>query len=177
MPNYFCVNKSGVTIPVFAYDYQTRIGSIFDRESFGFDAEDGGDWVDDKIIFRNSSGNLEWGYIQGGNYPFSNCTDYPYQTGISIKGGTYYTFFMRNMETVYRADGTYWGKVAAGCRVATDNPYSGDSNPQWKSIKYVESSSGGWVAVNDYAGDHGYVNTGMDTHGSSWNTISMYGSW
>jgi hypothetical protein len=67
--------------------------------------------------------------------------------------------------------------VAAGCRVATQNPNSGDTHPQWKEISYVERSDGQWISVSGAGCDYGYVNTGLDTGGSGSDYISMYGSW
>lgn len=44
MLNYFCINKSGIAVPVSSdTDKRSQIGTIYDREAFGYDWDWGGD--------------------------------------------------------------------------------------------------------------------------------------
>ena len=187
MSNSFCVNKSGVSCPVYAepgwpdLEKLTRIGTIYNREAFGFDANWGGDGVFNHIVFRNSSGRVVYGFLDPlvvSDHPdvLTPCSDYPYGT-ITINGVKYITFKFRRKETVYRGDGTVWGAVAAGMRVACKTDLAGDSHPEWKAINYVErSTDGAWIKVQGAGLSYGFVNTGLED-GSMPTTISMYGSW
>lgn len=60
MSNYFCINKSGLKIPVYSDTKKTKqIGTLYDREAFGYDCNWGGD---DYFAVLNSE-------ILPGNYP------------------------------------------------------------------------------------------------------------
>lgn len=178
MSNYFCVNKSGKAVTVYASSDETskKIGKINNREAFGYNRDMGGDDVFCNIVFRNSSGNLEYGYIISppeGCLTF--CTAYP--SGTEKIGGTkYYTFKFRKSAKVYTAAGKSWGGVAEDCRVACLTAMSGSSHPEWKGINYVESSNGKWVKVTGDGYEYGFVDTGL-SKGSSYSAIPMYGSW
>ena len=64
MSNYFCINKSGLKIPVYSDTKKTKqIGTLYDREAFGYDCNWGGDDYFCRIEFRNSAGKLSGGYI------------------------------------------------------------------------------------------------------------------
>lgn len=185
MSNLFCINKSGGNCPVYdRAEYsgagRKKIGSIYNREAFGYDQDWGGDGVFNHIIFRNSSGQLAWGFLEPEyveNYPetITYCEDYPFGTA-TIKGSRYITFKFRRAEKIYKSDGSSWGTVASGQRVACLNSFSGSSNPHWKGINYVEKTDGTWVKVSGAGYDFGFVNTGLDK-GSSPTNISMYGNW
>ena len=46
MSNYLCINKSGLKIPVYSDTKKTKqIGTIYEREAFGFDCNWGGDYI------------------------------------------------------------------------------------------------------------------------------------
>lgn len=182
MSNEFCINKSGQTIPVYdTPEKNNRIGSIYNREAFGWDRDWGGDLIFNHIIFRNSAGNVVWGFIVANTPDFpagvnTDCTDYPYGTA-TINGINYVTFKFRRSETIYKGDGTTWGSVASGMRVACLSSLSGQSHPNWKSINYVERSSDHqWIPVTGGGYNYGFVNTGLED-GSTPSTISMYGTW
>lgn len=196
MSNYFCINKSGYSVPVwsgpgFANTANIyRIGTIGNREAFGFDAEAGGDGVFNCITFLNSSGQLVRGWLtncdengndilSGGDWVnvFAACTDYPYGT-ININGTTYKTFKFRRTEEIYTPSGDRWGSVAAECCVACLTALAGSSNSTLKGINYVERSyDGAWIQVTSPSGEtYGFVDTGLNT-GSGPSTISMYGTW
>lgn len=176
--NYFCINKSGQTIPVYSDTQKTsQIGSIYNREAFGYDNNWGGDGYFCHIIFRQANGSLAYGFIiDPPSNAMADCTEYPYGTE-KIGNTEYKTFIMRRSMSVYDADGNPWGSVAANCRVACLTAMAGDSHPEWKGINYVESSKGGWVQVtssNNRA--YGFVDTGLSI-ASGYNSIPMYGSW
>lgn len=177
MANSFCINKSGKSIPVYSDINKTRvIGSIYDREAFGFNANWGGDYYYFNIVFLNSNGSLASGFlIDPPKNSVVSCTKYPYGSA-TINKVKYKTFKMRKLRNVYKADGTKWGAVAANCRVACSSDVSGTSHPDWKCIEYVESSKGGWVKVTGNGSNYGFVDTGLSV-ASGHNSIPMYGSW
>ena len=177
MSNYFCINKSGIKIPVYSdTNKTTQIGSIYDREAYGYNANWGGDGYFCNIAFRRADGKISGGFIiDPPNGSMTDCTDYPYGTD-KIGGITYNTFLMRNSRNVYKTDGTLWGSVAANRRVACLTAMSGDSNPHWKGINYVENSSGQWIPVTGNGSNYGFVDTGLEI-ASGYKSIPMYGSW
>jgi len=113
---------------------------------------------------------------------FTGIGKYPYGREY-INGAWHITFKFRRTENVYTATGRYWGRVAAGMRVAcldTTEFYrsgSGQKNPHWKVINYVERSTDrAWIKVTGDGVNYGIVDIGLD-HGSSPSSISMYGTW
>lgn len=177
MLNYFCINKSGIAVPVSSdTDKRSQIGTIYDREAFGYDWDWGGDNYFCHILFRKSNGSLSYGFIiDPPNRSMNDCTDYPYGTAI-IDGIQYYTFIMRQSQPVYTAGGTRWGAVGANCRVACITALAGSSHPDWKGINYVESTKGAWVKVTGDGSDYGFVDTGLSV-ASAYRSIPFYGSW
>ena len=177
MSNIFCVNKSGVSVPVYSNQNESqRIGTIGNREAFGYDRNWGGDGVRCNIIFLNSSGSLSYGFLL--NPPdrtLTPCIDYPYGTA-RINGTEYKTFIMRRSRNVYKADGSLWGTVTANRKVACLSGMSGDSHPDWKGINYVENTSGAWVRVTGAGSNYGFVDTGLGV-ASGYSSIPMYGRW
>lgn len=64
MSNYFCVNKSGSSVPVYSDTKKSStIGSILNREAYGYDFNWGGDDYFCHILFRKSDGTLSYGFI------------------------------------------------------------------------------------------------------------------
>jgi len=190
MANKICINKSGVSIPIWDQpefpwaSNAVQIGTLYNTEAFGYNADWGGDGVFNAIKFRNSSGNIATGWLNddysGGNPLPSgwakDCTLYPYGT-VTIGGTSYKTFKFRKSETVYSPSGDVWGSVASGMRVACLNATAGSSHPEWKLVNYVErSSDGAWIQVTGSGYTHGFVNVGLED-GSMPSTISMYGTW
>lgn len=177
MSNVFCVNKSGITIPVYSdRSATTQIGTIANREAFGYNVNYGGDGAFNLIRFKSAAGPLVDGFIiNPPNGAMAECTDYPYGTAV-INGETFFTFIMRRTSTVYRTDGTVWGSVAANRRVACRTAMAGDSHTEWKGINYVENTSGVWVQVTSYGSAYGFVDTGLSIASGAAN-IPMYGSW
>ena len=96
MSNYFCINKSGTKIPVYSDTQKTKqIGTIYDREAFGYNANWGGDNYFCNIAFRNSNGNITGGFIiDPPNNSMMDCTDYPYGT-VTLDNRQYYTFLIK----------------------------------------------------------------------------------
>lgn len=195
MSNEFCVNKSGRSVPIWdrpgwpRYEGSKRIGTIYNREAFGADYNWGGDGVYIRIVFRNSSGQVTYGWFvnedEYGNRIlsdndfanfFKGCAYYPYGT-VKINGTVYKTFKFRRSEPVYTANLNNWGAVASGMRVACFTSLSGSSFANLKAINYVERSyDGAWIQVTGDGYNYGFVNTGLED-GSSPTTISMYGTW
>lgn len=193
----FCVNKTNKIIPVYKYEIPlyrpyTQIGRIYPREAFArFPVY--GEGTETPILFLNSAGQLTEGFIDEVELAdlltleewdafYSGVGEYPYDMEF-IDGNWCITFKFRRTENVYTATGRYWGRVAAGMRVAcldtTDffKNGSGQTHPNWKAINYVErSTDGAWIKVSGDGKDYGFVDTGLD-HGSGPSKISMYGSW
>jgi hypothetical protein len=177
MSNLFCINKSGQNIPIYSATNQaTQIGTIYNREAFGYDKNWGGDGYFCHILFKNSSGSLSYGFIiDPPNNAIAKCTDYPYGTA-PIHGQQYITFLMRSSRNVYTVGGTNWGTVAANRRVACINATAGDRHPDWKSIYYVENTRGQWIPVTGDGANYGFVDSGLSV-ASGYGSIPMYGSW
>ena len=177
MSNYFCINKSGQNVPVYSdTNKSTQVGTIYNREAFGYDRNWGGDDYFCHIIFRKSNGSLSYGFIiDPPNNSIMDCTDYPYGT-VNIDGKQYKTFLMRSSRNVCTVGGTKWGAVGANCRVACISAMAGDSHPEWKGINYVESTKGGWVKVTGDEASYGFVDPGLSV-ASGYSSIPMYGSW
>lgn len=178
MSSIFCINKSGKKYNVYDdTDSKNRIGSIGVNEAFGWFRDWGGDYVFNRIIFNDGYGNLKWGFLnEVSMYALTGCDEYPYGT-VTIDGYKYITFKFRRTEEVRYADGTYWGTVYKGARIACKSSFAQLSEPYWKGVNYVEKpSTGEWVKVTGKGYDYGFVNTGLKT-GAMPNTISMYGSW
>ena len=177
MNNWFCINKSGKSVPVYSDPDKTKkIGTIYNREAFGYFKNWGGDDVVCYIVFLNSSGTLTNGFLV--NPPDNSrvpCTNYPYGTK-TIYGTKYYTFKLRKSRTVYTVKGNKWGTVAAGRRVACLTALAGDTKAHWKGINYVENSSGGWDQVTGDGSSYGFVDTGLGVS-SGYDSIPFYGSW
>jgi hypothetical protein len=177
MSNIFCVNKSGVSVPVYSNQNEgQRIGTIGNREAFGYYRDWGGDGARCNIIFLNSSGSLSYGCLL---YPpdgtLTPCTSYPYGKAI-INGMEYTTFIMRRARNVYKVDESLWGTVAANRKVACQTGMSGENHPDWKGINYVESTSGAWVRVTGAGSNYGFVDAGLGV-ASGYSSIPMYGRW
>ncbi len=175
--NWFCINKSGSNYPIYDYNVVTqkftRVGTLYNREAFIFLGGDNFDF----IMFLASDGTLKTACIDPVKYPvpMSLCTEYPYSVE-NIEGHPYKIFKMRKTEPIYKANGDYWGDVAAGMYVATDNDEVGDTKQYLKLIRYVKSTSGKWVRVDESGSKYGYVDTGLRT-ASGYSTIPFYGSW
>ena len=182
---YFMINKTNTTYKIYDIDHGNQlVGRLYPRESYIYYGEEG---ERSGIVFRNSSGQLVGAAINNYTHPlpgmddddfFNNysCLHYPYGTA-TINGVTYKTFKMRATKAVYKADGTVWGSVAANCLVATNSMKVGEEHCDWKLINYVQSTSGQWVKVQGAGYNHGFVDTGLATNGSGYNSIKFYGSW
>lgn len=177
MSNMFCINKSGGQVPIYSTpEATTQIGTLYNREAFGYNRNWGGDDYYCNIIFRNSSGNVVWGFLV--NPPsgtLTGCTDYPFGTHVE-EGIAYYTFYMRNARSIYDINGNYLYLVPAGKHVACKTSLSGDSHPNWKAINYYQNSSGAWKKVDPDGAQYGFVDTGLII-ASGYSSIPFYGSW
>lgn len=200
---HLCVNKSNLTVPVWENDdFKKQIGVIYPREVYAVYPMYG-EGLGLPIRFLNSQGQLVDGYIQMyadyfndidvihafcsgvGDYPYDKLFIFHYLLDGKeyYDGNLYITFIFRRTMNVYTAAGRYWGRVAAGMRVAcrADSHFfrngSGQNNPHWKAINYVERSTDrAWIKVTGDGKDYGFVDSGL-AYGSSPSTIPMYGSW
>ena len=112
MSNYFCINKSDKKIPVYSDAEKTsQIGTIYNREAFGYDNNWGGDGYFCNIVFRKANGSISGGFIiDPPNNAMLECTDYTYGKA-RINGTEYKTFLMRKTSTVYKVNGSKWGNL------------------------------------------------------------------
>ena len=178
MTHRLYINKSGIVYPM--YEVQEnfkKYGDIVNREAYVYIGHEGALYA---LAFLTPSGVFRNTTVSCTSYPFPNgfmasCLNYPYGRA-TINGTTYYTFIMRQAKSVYKADGSYWGSVASGRRVATTNNIMGDSHYDWKQINYVENTNGQWIQVSGNGSDYGYVDTGIAS-ASGYGGIAMYGSW
>ena len=187
MPD-FCINKSGLAIPVYEnFDWVNpgaQIGTIYNNEAFSWEYGEAGN----SIWFRNSSGLITHGFMplatpngdpimseETERLFYTPCTDYAYGT-VRINNTAYKTFKFRRSEEVYTANATRWGTVASNMRVACLTSLAGENHPDWKAINYVERTDGEWIKVEGNGYSYGFVDTGLNV-GSGASSISMYGSW
>lgn len=177
----FCINKSGKVYTIRDYDNNYQIvGQINNREAF---IRVGGEGALVALAFLHPDGKFKTTIVNTALYPtpndntfFSFCEKYPYKKDIMPDGKQYNTFLMRKTKNVYKADGSFWGTVASGKRVASNNSNVGSTHIDWKEINYVERTDGTWVKVNGAGVECGYVDTGIST-ASGYSTIPFYGSW
>lgn len=177
---WFCINNSGKTYAVHdSENGNAKVGDLYPREAFIIYGSEG---CYTSICFLGPNGGLKTVIIDTDQYPLPTyCynTDKPYGSATITTGnkpGTYKTFYMRRSKNIYKADGTSWGTVAAGCLVATNNKNVGSSHPDWKEITYVRNTSGVWVQVDAGVNNYGFVDTGLSS-ASGYNSIAFYGSW
>lgn len=187
MPGYvreLCINKSNQSYIIYdAENNNNIVGKLNPREAYVVEGGQGDYlWID----FLSSNGEWKSVCINTYEHPLPNqfdygypvdniCTEYPYGT-VEIDGKTFKTFKMRSRQNIYRADGTLWGAVAAGCLVATNSPSVGSEQTHLKLINYVQSSKGKWVQVKGANYEHGFVDSGIRS-ASGYSKIPFYGSW
>lgn len=165
------INKTGKAIPIYDVDKQKQVGTLNNREAFVYDDGESGTY----LLFLSPSGFIHANLGIDYELDYALATEYPY--GEELINGTYYkTFIMRKTQNIYKGDGSYWGKVAAGCLVATNSDKMGMDHPTWKLINYVKNTSGNWVKVDGAGYNHGFVDTGINVS-SGYKTIAFYGSW
>ncbi len=174
MASVMRINLSGQTIPVDDVD-KGRIGEIYNREVYCDCGHEGSMY---RIAFLAPDGKITYATIQTASFPDG------FDTPITDKHSNYYTmddgknyhiFDMRREEEVYMADGTRWGSVAAGARIACSDAVVGDTHPDWKQVEYV-SSGNTWTRVEGHNSRYGFVDTGMAIS-SMPDLMSMYGTW
>ncbi|WDF02760.1 hypothetical protein [Shouchella hunanensis] len=172
-----CINRSGRQVPVYRAFSTTRIGTIFPNELFSYSGYDG---RYSHFFFRNASG--QWVSGANENVPrnfLSNAYSAGFRRSTVTLGGTLYNVFdVRRTANVYRVDGSRWGSVAAGQKIATTgSPPSGNSLTWTTRVNYVRSTSGSWVRVSSGTNTHyGFVDTGIRS-GSMPSSIGIYGNW
>ena len=189
MSNTFCINKSGLQVPIYSEpEAITQVGTLYNREAFGYNRNWGGDDVHCNIRFRTSSGYVTGGFLV--NPPsgaMTECTDYVYSNVViyekKLVGNyfamvpvTYLAFYIRSSRVVYDVNGTPRANVPSGKLVACRTALAGDNHPEWKAINYYQNSAGSWQQVNFAGHTYGFVDTGL-ADGSGYNSIPMYGSW
>jgi len=148
-----------------------------------------------KIRFRNSSGSIQTGYLfadWGGaagdvdtpwtNFHVGTVTLKDYST---LNNVTHKIYNVRRTTNIYKPDGTtIIDTISAGGQVAMMSSYAGESgtsNPDWMLIHYYKkTSSSAWQSilgsVSEFNLYHGFVPIGLN-HGSTKNTLSVYGNW
>lgn len=175
MTNRMYVNLSGRTIPLIEASSGRKVGDIYNREVFCvFGSE--GSLVN--IDFLGPDGKMTNVFIQDLDLPasfYTPITDRHSNYYTMADGKNYHIFDMRRQEEVYKADGSRWGSVAAGARVACSDDRVGREHPDWKQVEYV-SSGNTWIRVEGNGSNWGFVDTGMAIS-SMPNQISMYGTW
>lgn len=175
MARYACVNK-GAQMAVWNTSDSSRvqIGTIYVNEAYVVLGE-GGSY--NNILFRNSSGNLSYGYLYDPSFSqTTRMSDYPYGTVDELGE---YCFKMRRSESIVKKDGSNWGTVASGRRVVVNTDVCGETMPYRCMVTYVENTSGVWIPVtsSSHPSDaYGFLDMGL-SDGSTSSTISMYGSW
>lgn len=175
MSNLLMINKHGSNIPVYDINNDSRqIGYLNNREAFVQYSTNGSNRL--YIYFLDGSGNFTKGVIkEDADNNLSFYTEYPIKKDL-IEQNPYLFFKMRKSMPVYYSDGRRWGTVAANCYVATDRNLCGSSHPDWAYIKYVQSSSGGWVNVGYTSDGYGFVDTGIRTNSLA-SGMALYGTW
>ena len=181
---FFSINKTGKNIPVYSStgwnDYgMKQIGVLYDREAFAFQPGE----IGCGFYFSDPSGKLTLGYHpltnQDGSlvsFRVSDCLDFAYDVE-TIGGKKHWIFKFRRNEEVYKPDGSRWGTVAAGMRVATRSSTCGYTHWDWMQINYVERSTDHkWIPVRGANYEYGFVDTGLNVS-SFPSSISMYGKW
>lgn len=163
---YFGVNVGNTTYRIMDMDNTSKqIGNLYPREVCGRHQEHDG-----YALFLSSSGGLKDGLLDPNqNYKVENIKSHPYSREV-IDGQEYLIYKMRRTMNVYRADASYWGKVAGGMYVATEIPCCGDTHSDWMQVNYVKSTKGNWVKVEGAGYNHGFVDTGFGS-------ASGYNSW
>lgn len=172
-----CINTSGVSCPVYeGLGGTPQIGAIEPRELFSLIGREGNMCA---IYFMAPSGGMKRGYL---HTPTDRVTDFisnhPYQTGIRVPGdnSTYIAFYMRQQMTLYNADKSVCGSVAAGKRVLCKSSMIDVDYPYLKGINYAEKRTGGWDRMDDGVNTYGYVDSGLRSSTSA-NNIALYGNW
>lgn len=170
----FAVNKGSHNLKVtdFADDnkqygviYPNEVCLMYDGEQFYL------------TKFLASDGKIKDGSLHTNEYitDIKYLGEHPYSREV-IDGQEYLIYKMRRTMNVYRADASYWGKVAAGMFVATKSCVAGESHRDWMEINYVKSTAGKWVKVEGAGVQHGFVDTGLSI-ASGYNSIPLYGNW
>ena len=174
----YVVNKTGQSLPVYNKEYfetnKTKIGTILPRETYIL--ANGSD-IGPEIYFRNSSGNLTYGFgdqSSGWNNSaaYANLTDYPYTRNPD-------TLYLRKARKIYRPNGTLYMTLAAGKRVKI-RTQSGQPNAAGQTMNWLmiidsyETTSGNYSKID---GGHGFIDMGLTDTGSGYKYIPVYGSW
>ena len=120
MGSKLCVNKSGVSLPVYNREDE-RIGTIYNDEVYVLHGEAA---VKGKagagIHFLSSSGEVRLGFIATQDTKYMDrLREYPYGTA-TVFGAKREVFKMRRIENIYTAAGNFWGQVAAGSKVVVE---------------------------------------------------------
>ena len=161
----FAVNRGNSTIKV-TDDDGNQIGRIYPNEVCTR-------WGGEEyylVNFLASDGQIKNGTtVTDPN--FNNLKYFTDGSGYNVSGAPApYVYKMRRTMNVYRADGSYWGRVAGGMYIATDEPCCGDTHRDWMQVNYVQSTRGDWVKVEGAGYGHGFVDTGLGR-------ASGYNSW
>lgn len=186
------VNTLNQAVDVEDYNFN-KIGKINVGEAYGsFGPHTSPQYL--KIRFRNSSGNIaegilfaDWGGASGDvDTPWTDLhvgtvTLKDYST---LNNVTHKIYNVRRTTNFYKPNGSLIDSVSAGGQVAVMSSRAGESgtsNPDWMLIHYVKkTASSQWQSilgmVSEFNGYHGFIPIGLN-HGSTKNTLSVYGNW
>lgn len=177
----YCINKSGASKKVYQENSLiTQIGTIYNNECFAWTDVWAGDEDYCGIVFRNSSGNLQGGWLLNDtnnlfakflSYSFGNVTN-------AYDGKTYKSFKTRKALDYYDASGNYKGTCTSGARVLTNDTEPGATNRNYMRAMYVESgvNTNVWIIVSGIPNTYGFIDTGLGSDSKS-TGIGVYGNW
>lgn len=163
----FSVNRGNTAIKVTdTLDDSKQIGTIYPNEVC---TRWGGE-QNYYVNFLASDGKIKGGSIVT-DPNLDNIHYFTDGSGYNVPGAPNgYVYKMRRTMNVYRADGSYWGRVAGGMYIVTTDPSCGDTHKDWMKVNYVQSTRGEWVKVEGAGYGHGFVDTGFGS-------ASGYNSW
>lgn len=175
----YCINKSGVSKKVYLENtLTTQIGTIYANECFAWADVWAGDEDYCGIVFRNSSGSLQAGWLVNLNDgAFSKFLSYSFGN-VTNSGVTYKSFKTRKALDYYDSAGNYKGTCVSGARVLTNDTEPGSTNRNYMRAMYVETgvSTNVWIIVSGVPNSYGFIDTGLGSDSKS-TGIGVYGNW
>ena len=169
-----CINMSRHTHIVYDDEYREVIGEVHSGDTYC--CELSGIDLTGVVYFKSYSGELKYGHIKKFfDKSYELCTDYVLDA-VKINGSTYKVFGFRKSAEIYLEDGTFSGKISAGCHIACRTALTEYTMPDFKCFQYMEISSGEWVRVGGLLGSSACIDTGL-ANGAIASALSIYGRW
>lgn len=178
------INRTGTQVPIYHSNALTgQVGTLYPNEMFTWLSEwsgsRAGGFYAQSILFRNSSGTTESGWIsatQSEPILAHNICSLPKFTK-SINGKTYYGFKMRRTEELYNSSARKLSfSATAGRHILCESSTSGATHPNWLAIRYLETGIGTNQYTEIVPGASAFVDLGYDK-GSMFNSdCSLIGS-